>query len=520
MKRNPASRMPLMGARAESRLPVPFWVQFAAIAAAGTAACAMLLCACAVGPNFTTPHVSTTGYAVPAKPIGPVNVAYGGPVASDWYQLFRSDQLDLLVHEALKGNPDLDAARHSLLAAQDEERAVAGSLYPQVQLDAGARRERVNGSYLFMPINAFNATANQFTIGPSLAYDLDVFGRVRRMIEAQAAQTAQASHEAMNVYITLVNDVVLTAFNLAAAEELCEVTRQLTGDLQAQYDLTKLLEDAGRGNRTDTLQAQAQLESVRASLPQLEKQRDMYANSLRRILGKSPADQLPEVRLKDFKLPQEIPVSLPSQLVRQRPDVLEAEDRLHQASAEIGVAEAARFPAFSISAQYAQLSNMTSNLFTQPGQTWSLGIDVAAPLFEGGTLKAREKEARQRYLQVAAQYRGAVIGAFTEVADAMQALQHDHDRYVALEAALNAARANRDLSRSLFALGKVSELVVLIAEQRFQNAALDHVREEAERFADVAMLFHALGGGWWSAQHSVLDSGADGDKPGASGAGH
>lgn len=245
----------------------------------------------------------------------------------------------------------------------------------------------------------------------------------------------------------------------------------------------------------------------------------MYANALRRTLGRSPAAELPALNLGDFTLPQEIPVSLPSQLVRQRPDVLEAEDRLHQASAEIGVAKASRFPSFSISAQYAQQSNMTSNLFTKPGQVWSLGLDVTAPLFAGGTLRAREKEARQRYLQVAAQYRGAVIGAFTEVADAMQALQHDHDRYVALEAALNAARANRDLSRSLFAKGKVSELVVLIAEERFQNAALDHVRVEAERFADVATLFHALGGGWWNARHNPLDTvedtGVAADKAGA-----
>jgi NodT family efflux transporter outer membrane factor (OMF) lipoprotein len=203
-------------------------------------------------------------------------------------------------------------------------------------------------------------------------------------------------------------------------------------------------------------------------------------------------------------LPTQLPLSLPSQLVRQRPDVLEAEDTLHQASAEVGVAEAARFPSFTISAQYAQQSNKTSDLFSKAGQIWSAGLNLTQPVFQGGSLRAREKEARQRFLQVQAQYRGTVLDAFVEVANAMQALQHDTESYNARNTALEAARDNRDLARVQFQRGRVNELVVLTAEQQYQNGLLTQVQADVQRFTDVANLFHALGGGWWNSNRDPI----------------
>ena len=462
----------------------------------------MALGGCAVGPNFKRPDPPKSAYSQPA---GPASLVYGGEVAADWYTLFHSDSLNTLVQTALQANPDLEGARHNLFAAQYELQAVAGTALPQVQLDAKATRAKVNGSLLYQPPETLQVTANQFNLGPSLAYDLDVFGRIRRSIESQTAQTDQAGHQALNVYISLVNQVVLTAFNLAAADEQISVTQALVGDLQEQYNLTQTLENAGKITRSDSLQAKAQLEDARANLPGLEKQRDVYRNSLLRLLGKAPdSDALPLLALRDFTLPQRLPVSLPSQLVRQRPDILEAEDTLHQASADVGVAEAARFPSFEISAQYAQQSNRTADLFTKAGQIWSVGLNVTQPIFAGGTLRAREKEARQRFLQAEAQYRGTVLDAFVDVANAMQALQHDTDGYDARTTALDAARANRDLARDQFRHGRVNELVVLTAEQQYQNGLLSQVRADAQRFADAATLFHALGGGWWSAQNNPV----------------
>ncbi len=454
---------------------------------------------CTVGPNFKRPPPPSVAYAAPPATVGEQHTTYGGDVAAEWYALFKSDAMNQLVQDALRANPDLEAARHNLRAAQYELQAVAGSALPHLDLEARAQRARVNGSLLYDPPEQLQVTANQFSIGPSLAYDLDIFGRLRRTIEAQAAQTSSVQRQALNVYVTLVDQVVVTAFSYAATLEQLEVTRKLVDDLKAQYDLTHLLEDSGKIVRSETLQAQTQLENTRASLPALEKQLDVYRNALCRLTGRAPqADAIPTLTLRDFTLPVQLPVSLPSNLVRQRPDILEAEDLLHQASAAVGIAEAARLPSLTLSAQYAQQSIATSDLFTKSGQIWSAGASLSAPLFEGGTLRAREKEAKERFLQADAQYRGTVLNAFVEVADALQALQHDADDYAAHTIALDAARANRDLARTQFERGRVSELVVLTAEQQFQGAVLSQVQADAQRFSDTAQLFRALGGGWWN----------------------
>ena len=458
---------------------------------------------CALGPDFKRPEAPGSAYQQPPS-VGSQTLQPGGDVAADWYALFGSQALDRLVHEALRANPDLEAARHNLRAAQFELEAVAGSALPQVDFSARAERAKVNGSLLYEPDNTIQVTANQFSLGPTLAYDLDVFGRLRRTIEAQAAQASSTQRRTLNVYITLVNEVVTTAFDYAATLEQIQVTRQLIADLQSQYQLTRLLEDAGKIVRSETLQAQAQLETTRASLPALEKQRDVYRNSLLQLAGKAPQENgVPQITLGDFTLPAQMPVSVPSQLVRQRPDILEAEDTLHAASAAIGVAAAARFPSFNLSGQLAQQSISTADLFSRPASIWSAGIGVTAPLFEGGTLRAREKEARERFSAAQAQYRSVVLGAFVEVQNTLEALQHDADDSSAHARALEAAQANRDLARQQFQQGKVNELVVLTAEQQYQNAALGAVQANVQRFADTARLFHALGGGWWKAPDDV-----------------
>jgi NodT family efflux transporter outer membrane factor (OMF) lipoprotein len=208
---------------------------------------------------------------------------------------------------------------------------------------------------------------------------------------------------------------------------------------------------------------------------------------------------MPALSLRDFTLPGRLPLSLPSTLVRQRPDILAAEDALHEASAGIGVAEAARFPGLTLSAQYAQQSTALSDFLTRPGAIWSYSLNASAPLFHGGTLAARQHEAEERYRQSLASYRSTVIGAFVEVANALQALEHDAAGYSAHSVALDAARANRDLAREQYGAGKYTELQVLTAEQQYQQAALTEVQADVQRFTDTAALFRALGGGWWNA---------------------
>jgi NodT family efflux transporter outer membrane factor (OMF) lipoprotein len=458
---------------------------------------------CVLGPDFHAPAAPTVAYTPPPATIGGQGIRYGADVEAAWYSLFHSAALDHLVQQALRANPDLEGARHNLRAAQYELEAVAGTALPQIAFDARVERSRVNGSFLYEPDEALQVTANQYTLGPSLAYDLDVFGKLKRTIESQAAQTSGIQRQVLNVYVTLIDQVVVTAFGYATASEQLEVTRRLVADLQAQYELTRTLENAGKTVRSETLQAQAQLENTRATLPAIEKQRDLLRDALLRLTGSAPEEgAVPMPTLSDFVLPDTLPVSLPSRLVRQRPDILEAADMLHVASANIGIAEAARFPDFSISAQFAQQSIKTGDLFTEAASIWTAALGVSAPLFTGGSLRAREKEARERFLQAQAQYRSTVIGAFVEVTDALNALQHDADSYTAHVAALDAARANRDLARDQFQHGLVNELVVLTAEQQYQTAALSAVQASAQRFADAAELFRAAGGGWWNARTS------------------
>ena len=472
---------------------------------------AALTAGCAAGPDFVKPGAPAAAYVQSVPPGGGTqSFAYGAAVAGDWYQVFHSDALDQLVRQALASNPDLEGARHGLAAAQDELRAVAGDALPQIDATGQIGRAHINGSELYGPVKNIDVTGNRFEIGPSLAYNLDLFGGVRRSIESRQAQTAAVRDQLRDTYVTLVDQVVVTAFDYAAVRAQIRVTRSLVSELQAQYDLNVQLENAGKIIHSDTLQAETQLENVRATLPGLEQRRDAYRDALARLSGQTPDQfEMPALTLADFTLPGQLPVSLPSALVQQRPDILAAQDSLHAASAEIGVAEAARLPQLSLSAQYAQQTSKLSDLFTQPGGVWSAGLGLAAPLFHGGTLAARADEAKQRYAQALSAYQGTVVNAFVDVADALQALQHDADSYTAHNRALQAARANQDLAVAEYRAGKYTELQVLTAEQQYQSAALTQVQADVERFTDTAALFRALGGGWWNAPDGALLSAAD-----------
>jgi NodT family efflux transporter outer membrane factor (OMF) lipoprotein len=462
------------------------------------------LAACTVGPDFKRPDTTAaSGYSQSIPAAGSSSsVAYGADIAESWYQLFHSEVLNELVRQSLLDNPDLEAARHGLTAAQFELKAVSGSALPQIDAAGQIGRAHVNGSFLYEPVDAFRVTGNRFSLGPSLAYNLDPFGGVRRSIESQRAATSSTRDQVLNTYVTLVDQVIITAFDYAATRAQIEVTQALADELRAQYELTQTLENAGKITRSDTLQAQTQLENVQATLPGLEQQRDTYRNALAQLSGKTPDEfRMPELSLKDFALPPALPVSVPSMLVRQRPDILAAEDNLHKASANIGVAAAARLPSLSISAQYAQQTTQLSDFFTRAGGIWSVGPDLTAPLFHGGTLAAREQEAKEQYRQAEAAYRSAVIGAFVEVANALRSLQHDGEGYVAHIRARDAAGANRDLALAQYRAGRYTELQVLTAEQQYQDAALSEVQADVQRFTDIATLFRALGGGWWNAPH-------------------
>jgi outer membrane protein TolC len=259
--------------------------------------------ACTLGPNFERPATpDQPAYSQSLPPAGSASsVTYGGDVAADWYELFHSEGLNALVRQALENSPDLDAARHGLLAAQFELKAVAGSALPQIDASGEVGRAHVNGSFLYGPVNTLDVTGNRFALGPSLAYNLDLFGGVHRSIESQQAATSGIHEQVLDTYVTLIDQVVINAFDYAATRAQIKVTQALVQELRAQFDLTQRLEQAGKITRSDTLTAQTQLDNVVATLPGLEQQRDVYRNALAQLSGVAPDDfKMPELSLEDF----------------------------------------------------------------------------------------------------------------------------------------------------------------------------------------------------------------------------
>lgn len=477
---------------------------------AAAAAAFITASGCTLGPDFSAPNAPpTSSYTAPddgtahapgRADIAPQSIVYGAPVADDWYRLFESPRLDALVRDALAHNPDLKAAQAGIAVAQARLRAVTGSEYPQLDLSAGASRGKANGSFLYQPAPSFQAIANTFSLTPTLSYDLDVFGGTRRSVEAQAANSDYVRAQALDTYVTLVNQVVATAFELAAAQARIDATEDLIRIQSDQVRIVRAQEDAGTVSRATTLQAQAQLEATQATIPPLVQQRSAAAHALAALTGKTPAEfETPKITLADFTLPSNLPASLPSTLVQQRPDILMAQANLHEASAQIGVATAARLPSLTLNASYGVQATKTTDVFTPSGVIWSFGASLLAPVFDGGTLKANEDAAKAQYVQAGELYRKAVLNAFSDVATAMKAIGNDEAAASLRRQALQTADASRRLADAQFKAGSTDYLNVLAADQQYQSAVLGDIDVTASRFADTASLIRALGGGWWSA---------------------
>ncbi|MDE2149680.1 MAG: efflux transporter outer membrane subunit [Gammaproteobacteria bacterium] len=470
------------------------WPRGALLAAAALA----LLSGCTVGPDFRRPAAPPENSIATGKP--PPGIQVGGHIADDWYRLFGSEAVDALVRRALRQNPDLQAARAAIGVARYQLAATHGQALPQLDGELLANRQRANiGALTHIPRVGVNIS-NQFRSTVTLSYDLDPFGKLKRGVEADQAAVDYARAQALDTYITLADQVVRTAFQLAAAEARIEATDKLIAAERRGLDLTRMQERVGTVPRAATLTAQAQLEGTEATLPALEQQRDAAAAALAALVGETPAGfSVPPVRLADFTLPEKVPLSLPAQLVRQRPDLLAAEAELHQASARIGIRAAQRWPDISLTAAYGTLTSDSGTVFDAANALWTLTGQITAPLFHGGALKAQENQAKTEYLAAAARYRGTMLNAFADVATALRAVEHDAATLAARRRALITARQALALSRDQFSAGAVDELQVLTAQREYRTELLAVIDARARRFDDVAALFHALGGGWWNA---------------------
>ncbi|HKU92632.1 MAG TPA: efflux transporter outer membrane subunit [Sphingomicrobium sp.] len=470
---------------------------------------ASLLAGCTVGPNFEkpapppvasyTPVPPATTAATPGVPGGQAqHFVAGADIPADWWTLFHSPALNALISQALANNADLKAAQAALLVAHENTRAQRGAALPQVSAGVSVTREKDPGAAL-APVPSNDALL--YTLATpqlSVSYVPDVFGLNKRTVESLAAQEQATRYQMVAVDITLSANVALAAIQEASLEDQIATTNELIGINRQILSLLQYQKSKGYIGGTDLVAQQAQLAQLEASLPPLLKQRDQQNNLLAVLTGGYPS-QLPQQKftLASLTLPSDLPLSLPSTLVEQRPDVLQAQANLHAASAEVGVATAARLPNITLTGNAGSTALAIGGLFGPGTGFWNIGAALLAPIFDGGTLLHQQRAARAAYTESAEQYRGTVLTAFQNVADTLAALEHDAETLKATSAAADAAQKSLDLSRLQYKDGYAAYLSVLNADQAYQQARLSLVEAEADRFSDTAALFQALGGGWW-----------------------
>ncbi|MGD1074936.1 MAG: efflux transporter outer membrane subunit [Thermodesulfovibrionales bacterium] len=469
----------------------------------------VLMTGCAVGPNYqrpTTPHVDRyTPQPLPAQTAS-VEVKGGEAqrfmqdmdIPGQWWTLFHSKPLNDLIEQALRANPDMEAAQAALRVAWENVSAERGAFFPSIEANFNPTRQKISNE-LTSPLANNSYIFNLHTAQVSVAYVPDVFGGTRRQVESLKAQADLQRFQVEATYLTLTSNVVAAAVQEAALRGQIAATKQIR-DMQSQsLEKNKRQYEWGQIARGDVVAQEAALAQVQSTLPPLEKQLAQQRDLLARLAGRFPSESLDEeFELSSLQLPQELPVSLPSKLVAQRPDVRSAEEQLHSTSAEIGVSIANRLPNITLSANAGSSATSISQLFTSGTGFWTLAGNLTQPIFQGGTLLHRQRAAEAAYDQAAAQYRSVVLTAFQNVADTLHAIQSDADALKASAAAERAAAKSLAIARSQLELGQISYLALLNAEQTYQQAMINLGQALANRYADTAALFQALGGGWWN----------------------
>lgn len=470
----------------------------------------LLLAGCAAGPDFQRPAAPDAARLIAAPIERTVSAdAFGGDAqrfvsgasSRQWWRAYGCRPLDDLVERALQANPDLAAARAALEAAQETALAQRGAWWPQVSAGFSPARQKnapLLSHPLENPVNPYSLHTAQVSVG----YTLDAFGGNRRQVEALEALAELRQYELAAARQSVVANLVLAAIQeaalrrqLASAEGIVESGEELLGLLRRQ-------QAAGEISRLDLTGQEAAQAQARAALPALKKQLAQTRGQIIALIGTFDGalpDREPEQKIgfACLILPLELPVALPSALVEQRPDIRAAEAQLHAASAQIGVAQAARLPQLTLEAGIGSVAARLADLFKPGGAFWGLAGSAGQSLFSGGALAHQSAAAEAEYRQAAALYQATVIAAFQNVADALHAIEHDVEALRAASDAERAAARLLALTRRQWELGEVSHLAALLAQQGWQQAAQALAAAQAARFADTAALFQALGGQWW-----------------------
>ena len=462
----------------------------------------MAVAACVVGPNYHRPSLpAAAGYGAQATtPAGThdMQLIGGMDIPTQWWRVFHSDDLDALVAEALKNNSTIEAAKAALRAAREQASAQRGADYPSVAISMQPSHQAFAHD-LATPLQSGASVYDLNTTQVSVSYAPDLFGANARAVESLVAEADQQRFELEAARLTLASNVVLSAVQDALLRAQIDETRSIIADQRETLASFRRQAMLGQASEDDLAAQAALLAQAEATLPPLQKQYRINRDLLAALVGRTPA-QTPDIGF-DFNalaLPTRLPVSLPARLVEQRPDVRIAEAQLHAASAQVGIAVAARLPNLQIDAAAGGSAVGLAPAFGPAATFWNLTGTLTQPVFEGGALLHRQRAAEATYTQALAQYRGTVVGAFQNTADVLHALWTDADAQSAAEAFAAAAHKSLEIARRQFALGDISRLVLLGAQQADAQARLGLLQARANRYADVAALFQALGGGWWN----------------------
>jgi NodT family efflux transporter outer membrane factor (OMF) lipoprotein len=478
-----------------------------------------LLSACAVGPNFKAPAAPPNAGFAPAGQMPSATAAASLPggqaqrfvdgmdIPGQWWTLFQSAQLNALIERALANSPTLQAAQAALRQANETAAAQRGSYYPSVSGTVESQRQKGSGAAFGIPGFPSSYYYDLQTASVNVSYTLDAFGGTRRQVEALQAQAEYQQFALEASYLTLTANIVTAAVNEASLRAQIAATDDIAHSQQRQLDITRRRVAAGGASRADVLQQQATLQGTLASLPALRSQLAQQRNQLAAFIGAFPSDVTDaEFTLDSLNIPQDLPVSLPSKFVEQRPDVREYSALLHQATAQIGVATANMLPQITLTASYGQDAATWSNLFSPGSNVYSLIGSLTQPIFKGGQLLHQRRAAVAAAQEAAANYQATVINAFQNVSNTLYALQADADALAAQSIAERTAADSLALVQAQYKSGAAGYVQVLTAEQGYQTAAVALVKARAQRFADTAALFQALGGGWWNRNEALADS--------------
>lgn len=471
----------------------------------------LFLSACSVGHDFRRPDapgvkaytkvelpVETAAFPIPggeAQRFHP-----GQDIPAEWWSLFRSDALNTVIREALERNPSLDSARAALRRAEENLNARTGSaVYPQADASLSAARQKFSPTVFGQ--EGSSSVFNLYNASVSVSYALDIFGGLRRELEALEADADFRHFQLQGTYLALTSNIVTAAVKEASLRAQIRAMRDIISIQEKQLGLIERSLELGSASTSDVLAQQTQLAQARAALPPLEKELAATRHLLAVLSGQAPGEaELPEFELEGFVLPKDLPVSLPSSLVRQRPDIMASEALLHSASALVGVAAADLYPKITLTASYGFQGTEPGGLFKSGSNIWGIAAGLTQPIFHGGELNARRRAAVAAYEQAGAAYRETVLLAFKDVADVLRALELDAAALKAQGEAAEAARHSLELTQRQFELGAVGYLSLYNADRQYRQTRIALVQAEALRYSDTAALFHALGGAWWKGE--------------------